>query len=102
MLHNEHLRNGSECYEIKHDNKGNALHVYIDQYQNAYLFTCLDDFIQYVYFGVDAWIIICKLKKLSKIYELETYTPNELTTAALDKGLIQMYNEEKLDNLYPQ
>lgn len=102
MLHNEHLRNASESYEIKHDNNGNALHIYIDQYQNAYVFTCLDDFIKYVYFGADSWIFIAKSNTLSKIYDIETYIPNELTTEALDKGLIHMYNEEKLDSLVPQ
>lgn len=99
MLHNEHLRLACESYEIKHDNNGNALHVYIDQYQNAYIFTCLDSLVKYVYFGNDAWIAQTKVSKLSRIYELETYIPNELVTLALDKGLINVYNEKELDGL---
>lgn len=97
MLHNEHLRFASESYEIKHDNNGNALHVYIDQYQSAYIFSCLNAFVKYVYFGADTWIALTKVSKLSRIYELETYIPNELVTLALDKGLISIYNEKELD-----
>lgn len=97
MLHNEHLRLASESYEIKHDNNGNALHVYIDQYQNAYIFNCLNAFVRYVYFGADTWIAQTKVSKLSRVYELETYIPNELVTLALDKGLISIYNERVLD-----
>lgn len=99
MLHNEHLRLASESYEIKHDNNGNALHVYIGQYQNAYLFTCLDSLVKYVYFGEAKWIAQTKVSKLSRIYELETYIPCDLVTLALDKGLISIYNEDELDGL---
>ena len=50
MLHNEHLRKADELYEVRHDNKGNAIHVYIKDGE-AIVFPTLNDFIFKVYFG---------------------------------------------------
>lgn len=50
MLHNEHLRKADELYEIRHDNNGNAIHVFIKDGE-AIVFPTLDDFIMYEYFG---------------------------------------------------
>jgi hypothetical protein len=50
MLHNEHLRKADELYEIRHDNNGNAIHIFIKDGE-AIIFQNLDDFIFYVYLG---------------------------------------------------
>mgnify|MGYP001501853663 CR=1 FL=1 len=48
MIHNEHLRKADESYEIRHDNNGDAIHVYIkDGY--AKVFPSLDTLVSYVY-----------------------------------------------------
>ena len=44
MLHNEHLRKADELYEIRHDNNGNAIHIFIKDGE-AIIFQNLDDFI---------------------------------------------------------
>lgn len=53
MLHNEHLSKADELYEIRHDNSGNAIHVFIKD-GGATIFPTLDDFVQQVYFGKNA------------------------------------------------
>lgn len=73
MLHNEHLRKADESYEIRHDNNGNAIHVYIKDGE-AVIFPCLHDLIRYVYFGdtsVDKAYTI--EENLDKIYESGHY-----------------------------
>lgn len=50
MLHNEHLRKADELYECRHDNNGNAIHVYIKDGE-AIVFPTLFDLIRYEYLG---------------------------------------------------
>jgi hypothetical protein len=49
-LHNEHLRKADESYEIRHDNNGNAIHVFIKDGE-AIVFPTLWDLIRYEYLG---------------------------------------------------
>ena len=49
-IHNEHLRKADESYEVIHDNKGKALHVYIKD-GDAIIFNSLHDLVSYVYFA---------------------------------------------------
>lgn len=50
MLHNEHLRRADELYECRHDDNGNAIHVFIKDGE-AIVFPTLWDLIIYEYFG---------------------------------------------------
>lgn len=50
MIHNEHLRKADETYEIRHDDNGNAIHVFIKDGE-AIIFPTLADFIGYMYLG---------------------------------------------------
>ena len=45
MVHIEHLRKADESYEIRHDNRGNAIHVYVTD-SEAIVFRTLNDFIK--------------------------------------------------------
>lgn len=47
-IHNEHLLKADELYEVVHDDKGNALHVYIKD-GDAIIFDSLHDFVSHVY-----------------------------------------------------
>ena len=47
MLHNEHLFRADQTYEIRHDDKGNAIHVYIKDGE-AIVFPRLADLILYL------------------------------------------------------
>lgn len=72
MIHNEHLRKADELYEIRHDNNGNAIHVYIKD-GDAIIFQSLDDFIQYVYLGKNVSRIYVDENKLADLYEAKDY-----------------------------
>lgn len=49
MIHNEHLRAPDELYEIRYDNIGNAIHVYIKD-DEAWIFPTLECLVQNVWF----------------------------------------------------
>lgn len=49
-LHNEHLAKADESYEVRHDNNGNAIHVFIKDGE-ARVFPTLWDLIRYEYLG---------------------------------------------------
>ena len=73
MIHNEHLRKADETYEVRHDNCGNAIHVYIkDGY--AKIFASLDDFINYIYMDKVSYDFIeVEERMLESIYETNAY-----------------------------
>jgi len=50
MLHNEHLKKADELYEIRHDDNGNAIHIFIKD-GNANIYRTLYDMIQREYLG---------------------------------------------------
>ena len=50
MLHNEHLAKADELYECRHDDNGNAIHVFIKDGE-AIVFPTLWDLIRYEYLG---------------------------------------------------
>lgn len=85
MTHNEHLRKADELYEVRHDNCGNALHVYIkDGY--AKIFGSLDDFIKYVY-NDDVYIDFIEVDEetLESIYETQAYTLHQVKNYIISK-----------------
>jgi hypothetical protein len=87
MIHNEHLRKADELYEVRHDNCGNALHVYIkDGY--AKIFGSLDDFIRYIY-GIDGSreYIEVDEQMLEAIYETDAYTLNQVKNFVISRQM---------------
>ena len=72
MIHNEHLRNADELYEIRHNIKDEAIHVYIKD-GNAIVFGTLNDLVQYVYFGKQVDRFYCLEEDLEFIYENTSY-----------------------------
>lgn len=85
MTHNEHLRKADELYEVRHDNCGNALHVYIkDGY--AKIFGSLDDFIRYIY-NDDVYIEFIEVAEemLESIYETQAYTLHQVKNYVISK-----------------
>jgi hypothetical protein len=85
MTHNEHLRKADETYEVRHDNCGNAIQVYIkDGY--AKIFGSLDDFINYVY-GIDETREYIEVEEgmLDAIYETQAYTLHQVKNFILSR-----------------
>ena len=73
MLHNEHLRKADELYECRHDNNGNAIHLYI-QDGEARIFPTLWDLIRYEYFGYsDVERFYLYEHELTNLYGSEKY-----------------------------
>lgn len=50
MVYTEDLRKADESYEVRFNSRGEAIHVYIKD-GTAIIFSCLDNFIRYVYNG---------------------------------------------------
>jgi hypothetical protein len=85
MTHNEHLRKADETYEVRHDNCGNAIQLYIkDGY--AKIFGSLDDFINYVY-GIDESRDYIEVEEgmLEAIYETQAYTLHQVKNFILSR-----------------
>lgn len=81
MIHNEHLRKADETYELRHDNNGNAVHVYIKD-GSAILFPTLDDFVKHVYFGDNSVLrYYCSEDELGFFYTHTKYNFYELIKA---------------------
>lgn len=72
MLHNEHLRKADESYEIRHDDKGNVIHVYYTDGE-ALIFPTLHDLVRWVYFSEDSERFYCSEEFLSELYSHESY-----------------------------
>jgi hypothetical protein len=93
MIHNEHLRKADETYEVRHDNCGNALHVYIkDGY--AKIFGSLDDFINHIYMGeggrfelLSRDYIEVDEQMLESIYETDAYSLNQVKNFVLSRHM---------------
>jgi len=73
MLHNEHLRKADELYEVRHDNNGNAIHIFIKDGE-AIVFQNLNDFVFYNYFGSpDIERFYLDEEELINLYSFEVY-----------------------------
>ena len=82
MIHNEHFRRADELLEIRHDNNGNAIHVYIKDGQ-ARVFPTLFDFVENVlHFQHHVETFSIPEKLLSKLYANEEYNYYELKRKA--------------------
>jgi len=73
MTHNEHLRKADELYEVRHDNNGNAIHVFIKDGE-AIVFQNLHDFVFYNYFGnPDIERFYLDEEQLARLYIYDIY-----------------------------
>jgi hypothetical protein len=76
MLHSEKLFEGT--YECRHDDNGNAIHVYI-QNDKAYIYQSMEDLVSHRYLKY-VGIIPVEVSEdaLSNIYESEKYSYDEI------------------------
>ncbi len=72
MLHNEHLSKADESYEIRHDNNGNVIHVYIKDGE-AIIFPTLHDFVMRVYYGQEVERFYLEEESLDALYDESAY-----------------------------
>jgi hypothetical protein len=84
-LHNEHLRKADETYEIRHDNNGNAIHVYIDGYGGAKVYPTLNELVKDVYLNEESESFYIKEDELEHLYDFEEYNFYKMREAWLDK-----------------
>jgi hypothetical protein len=72
MIHNEHLQKADELYEVRHDNNGNAIHVYIKDGE-AIIFPTLHDFVMRVYYGQEVERFYLEEESLDAMYDESAY-----------------------------
>jgi hypothetical protein len=74
MLHNEHLRKADELYEVRHDNDGNAIHIFIKDGE-AIIFPTLWDLISHqCYNGIpEVERFYLDEEELINLYSFEVY-----------------------------
>jgi len=79
MIHNEYLFRANQNYEIRHDNNGNAIHVFIkDTYANIY--PTLESLIKREFLSeeVEEWFCVDSEQVLSELYTTDSYDYYEL------------------------
>lgn len=81
MLHNENLRRADESYEIRHDNSGNAVHVFIKD-GTAIVYPSLWDFIKCYAHGVEVERFYIDEDLLERLYESDKYDYHSLKATA--------------------
>lgn len=72
MIHNEHLSKADELYEVRHDNSGNAIHVFVRD-GNAIVFPTLHDFVMYIYEGQQVERFYLSEEELTDMYNDSSY-----------------------------
>jgi hypothetical protein len=72
MTHNEHFLRADDLYEIRHDNNGNAIHVYVKD-GDAIVFPTAYDLSMYVINGKDCDRFYISESRLSDMYESNEY-----------------------------
>jgi hypothetical protein len=72
MLHSEHFLKAANLYEVRHDNKGNAIHVYIKGGE-AIIFPSLTNFIGRVIYGEEVERFYLDEGDLERLYESDSY-----------------------------
>jgi len=89
MFYNEHLNN-DETYEVRHDNNGYAIHVFITD-GDAIIYPTLSDLIKHQYGGeMDVERMYLDEDDLEKLYESEYYSYYAL------KPLVNQINSTKV------
>lgn len=81
MIHTEHFGKTDKSYEIRHDNNGNAIHVFIKDGE-AIIFPTIRDLIDRVIFGMDIERFYLDEVDLDKLYDSDKYNYYELKEIA--------------------
>lgn len=73
MVLSEHLRKADESYEVRFNNQGDAIHVYIKD-SEAIVFALLGDLIRHVYLGEpNVERMYFTEEQLSEVYSSDEY-----------------------------
>jgi hypothetical protein len=92
MTHIEYLGDDKGCYEIRHNDYGAAIHVYILD-SDAIIFPSLDELIRYVYLGDrDMKYISIPVGALEELYESKHYDYRSIKHKAYE--LASKYSEQ--------
>lgn len=78
MIHNEHFLKADDTYEIRHDNNGNAVHVYIKDGEAIVFPTAYDLFSYVVNANAEAERFYLPEEELDKMYECGEYNYYDL------------------------
>jgi len=81
MIHTEHFRKADENYEIRHDDKGNCIHVYYKDGE-AIIFPTLENLVRRIYFGEENERFYMNESDLNKLYNSEKYSYFDLKQIA--------------------
>ena len=87
MLHNEHFLKADRLYEIRHDDNGNAIHVFIKDGE-AIVYPSITDFIERTIYGREVERFYLDEDDLDKLYESDSYDYYTLKEEAKTKQLI--------------
>lgn len=93
MIHTEHLRKADESYEIRHDNNGNAIHVYHTDGE-AIVFSSLLNLILYIFDSKvnDTERFYLDESELSELYECESYEYYKVKEFWINKKRVRKNN----------
>jgi hypothetical protein len=77
MIHTEKLKKAGGTLEVRFNEQGEAVHVFIKR-KRAKVFNSLEAFIAHVYLGVDVECFACSEDELFDLYESDTYEYKKL------------------------
>jgi hypothetical protein len=77
MLHNEHLSKADELYEMRHDQNGNVIHVYVKD-GGAIIFPGLHELVMRIYYGQEVERFYLAEEDLETMYSDSRYNYYEL------------------------
>jgi hypothetical protein len=86
MLHNEHFLKADRLYEIRHDNNGNAIHVFIKDGE-VIVYSSITDLIRSNVYGEEVERFYLDEDDLDKLYESNNYDYYTLKGEAKTKQL---------------
>lgn len=77
MIHTEKLKKAGGTLEIRFNEQGDAVYVFIKR-KKAKVFASIEALIAHVYFGADTEYFPCQESELFALYESETYDYKKL------------------------
>lgn len=97
MIHNEHLRKADESYEIRHDDKGNAMHLIIKDGE-AVVYPTLHDLVMHNYFGQDRERFYLPEDCLDTLYDSKEYSYYKIKyTTEIYDIILQLFDKKAQD-----
>ncbi len=77
MIHTEKLKKAGGTLEVRHNNEGDAVYVFIKR-KKARVYGSIEGLIANVYFGVDTEHFTCNESELFAMYECDEYSYKQL------------------------